>query len=73
MPAPGGVLTLEGQWVAAMSELTAPDITFGFLALAVLIMWGAWQEHRRDNRRDAALLAGVGISSLIGGALFWLN
>jgi predicted negative regulator of RcsB-dependent stress response len=56
-----------------MSELTAPDITFGFLILAVLIMWGAWQEHRRDNRRDAALLAGVGFTSLIGSALFWFT
>ncbi len=56
-----------------MNELVAPDWAIGALALAVAILYAAWQEYAAKNQRDAKLLAAVGAFSLMGSAAAWLQ
>ena len=55
-----------------MNELIAPDIAFGSLTVALAILYAAWHEYTEKNRRDANLLAAVGVVSLMGSAQ-WLG
>ena len=55
-----------------MSAATASGIALGLLALAAVSLFGARYEYAQSNQRDANLLAGVAITSLIGGATVWL-
>ena len=47
---------------------------FALIALigATLVL-GAWREYRADNRRDAALLAGIGALTALGAGGLWLG
>jgi len=56
-----------------MNELVAPDWAFGGLALASVVVYAAWHEYSAKNHRDAKLLAAIGVFSLMGSALAWLN
>ena len=56
-----------------MSDLIAPDMAIGALAVALAILYGAWHETRAKNARDARLLAAVGAVSLMGSAAAWLH
>jgi hypothetical protein len=58
--------------VVPMSDLIAPDLAVGALALAAAVLYAAWHEYDAKNQRDAKLLAAVGAISLMGGALAWL-
>ena len=55
-----------------MSDLLAPDMAMGALALASAILYAAWHEYAAKNHRDAKLLAAVGAASLIGSVAVWL-
>ena len=41
--------------------------------LAVVLLLGAWLEHRSDNRRDARLLGALGTGGMLVGAAVWLG
>ena len=56
-----------------MNDLMPPDMTIGALALALVILYTAWQEARARNTRDAKLLTAVGAVSLMGSAVAWLQ
>ncbi len=56
-----------------MNELMAPSIATGAFALACAVIYAAWYEYNQKNHRDAKLLAGIGVFSLVGSALVWLN
>jgi hypothetical protein len=56
-----------------MSAATVSGITLGLLVLAAIFLFGARYEYAQSNRRDAHLLAGVGITGLISGAAVWLT
>lgn len=55
-----------------MTDLTAPDIASGALALAFAVLYAAWHEARATNTRDAKLLAAVGTASLMGSVAAWM-
>lgn len=55
-----------------MSAGPASGIALGLLALAAVSLFGARYEYAQSNRRDANLLAGVAVTSLISGAAVWL-
>ena len=55
-----------------MTELVAPELAIGALALAVAVLYAAWHEYAGKNHRDAKLLAAVGAFSLMGSAAAWL-
>ncbi len=48
------------------------DYALPIAALGVLILWCAWYEYVRDNRRDAKLLAACGAGGMLAGAAVWL-
>jgi hypothetical protein len=52
---------------------TLSGIALGLVALATIFLFGARYEHAQSNRRDANLLAGVAITSLITGAAVFLT
>lgn len=37
-------------------------------AVGICMLWGAWRDRVNDNKRDSALMAGLGISTLLGSA-----
>ena len=41
--------------------------------LAVVLLLGAWREHRSDSRRDARLMAAFGAGGMLAGAAAWLG
>ena len=45
--------------------LTMNDIAFLVGITGLCVFYAAWYEHRRDNKRDAALLASVGMGTLV--------
>lgn len=55
-----------------MNDLMAPDMAIGALVLSTVILYGAWQESRARNTRDARLMAALGSVSLLGSAVAWL-
>jgi hypothetical protein len=56
-----------------MSELVAPDMAIGALALAAAVLYAAWHEFAAKNRRDAKLLAVIGSVSLMGSVAAWVS
>jgi len=56
-----------------MIDLVAPDLAFGALVVALVILYAAWHETRAKNTRDARLLAAMGFAGLIGSAVAWLQ
>jgi hypothetical protein len=56
-----------------MNDLIAPDLAIGALALALAILYAAWHEYQKENRRDANFLAAVGAVSLMGSTVAWLS
>lgn len=59
-------------WGAPMNDLSAPDLVYGALALAAVVLYAAWHEYQAKNQRDAKLLAAVAAAGLLGGAAAWL-
>lgn len=55
-----------------MNDLSAPDLVYGALALAAVVLYAAWHEYQAKNQRDAKLLAAVAATGLLGGAAAWL-
>jgi hypothetical protein len=55
-----------------MSDFVPPDMTIGGLIVAAAVLYAAWHEYARNNRRDARLLAATGAVSLMGSAAVWL-
>ena len=55
-----------------MSSLNAPDIGFGLLALAAVVLIAAWYEYTANNPKDAKILASIGGAGLAGSAAAWL-
>jgi hypothetical protein len=55
-----------------MSDSTLFGVAFGLVALATIFLLGARHEFAQKNRRDATLLAGVAITSLMSGAAVFL-
>jgi hypothetical protein len=55
-----------------MSDTTTSGMALGLVALATIFLLGARYEYAQSNRRDANLLAGVAITSLISGAAVFL-
>ncbi|MEY3871432.1 MAG: hypothetical protein RLZZ296_427 [Pseudomonadota bacterium] len=55
-----------------MSDTTTSGMALGLAALAAIFLWGARYEYIQGNQRDANLLAGVAIASLISGAAVFL-
>ena len=51
-----------------MSEMSAPEIVYGGLALAAVLLGAALHEFKAKNQRDARLLAAVGAAGLLGSA-----
>ena len=49
-----------------MNELHMPHAAWGGLLVAAAILYGAWQEFKAKNRRDARLLAVTGAVSMAG-------
>ena len=43
------------------------------ISLAVVLLLGAWREHRRDNRRDARLLAAFAAGGILVSLDAWLG
>ena len=56
-----------------MSNLVAPDIGFGLLALVAVVLYAAWHEYAANNPRDAKLLATLGGAGLASSAAVWLS
>lgn len=56
-----------------MNELITPDIAYGVLALAAVVLYAAWHEYRSKNHRDGKLLTVVGAVCLMGSAGVWLQ
>jgi hypothetical protein len=56
-----------------MNELVAPDIGYGLVALALVVLYAAWHEYAAKNQRDARLLALLGSAGLAGNAAVWLT
>jgi hypothetical protein len=54
-----------------MSEVIPPDMAVGGLIFAAAVLYAAWHEYARSNRRDAGLLAATGALSLVGSAAVW--
>ena len=56
-----------------MNELVAPDLVWAGFFLAGIFLYGAVQEFKAKNPRDARLLAATGALSLAGtGIAFYL-
>lgn len=56
-----------------MTDLMAPDMAIGGLALAAAVLYAAWHEYAAKNQRDAKVLATVGTLGLIASATVWLQ
>ena len=54
-----------------MSDFVPPDMAIGGLIFAAAVLYAAWYEYARSNRRDARLLAATGTVSLMGSAAVW--
>ena len=48
-------------------------MVIGGVALAGAILYAAWHEYSKKNRRDAQLLAAMGAASLMGSIAVWLQ
>jgi hypothetical protein len=44
------------------------DYGIGIALLGMCMLWGAWCDYANGNTRDSKLMAGLGVSSLIGSA-----
>ena len=56
-----------------MNELSPPELVWAGLILAGVFLYGAAQEFKAKNPRDARLLAATGVLSLAGtGFAFYL-
>ena len=55
-----------------MTELAAPPVALGGLAMAMALLYAAWHEYKQENERDAKLLVCTGAVSLMGTAAMWL-
>jgi hypothetical protein len=44
-----------------MTEFLLPVATVG-----ICMLWAAWRDHANGNKRDSALLAGLGVSTVVG-------
>jgi hypothetical protein len=60
-------------WVVHMNEISPPDMVYGALALAAVLLMAAWHEFAAKNPRDAKLLVAMGAASLTGGTVAWLQ
>ena len=49
------------------------DYAYLVASLAVVLLLGAWREHRRDNRRDARLLAAFSAGGILVSTQAWLD
>ncbi|MBP6483564.1 MAG: hypothetical protein KAX88_04670 [Rhodoferax sp.] len=56
-----------------MNEISPPDMVYGALALAAVLLMAAWHEFAAKNPRDAKLLVAMGAASLTGGTVAWLQ
>jgi|JI71714B2RNA_FD_contig_51_1381548_length_693_multi_1_in_0_out_0_2 hypothetical protein len=56
-----------------MDNLMDLDIALGATALALAVLYAAWQDYKNDNRRDAKLLSAVGSLALAGSAVAWIQ
>lgn len=56
-----------------MTDLMAPDVAIGGLALAAAVLYAAWNEYAAKNQRDAKALATVGALGLMASAAAWLQ
>jgi len=56
-----------------MADVIPPDLAFGGLAFAAIVLYAAWHEYTKENPRDARLLAAAGALSLVGSAALWLQ
>nr|WP_315490411.1 hypothetical protein [uncultured Rhodoferax sp.] len=56
-----------------MNTLMNLDIALGATALALAVLYAAWQDYKTDNRRDAKLLTAVGSLALAGSAVAWIQ
>lgn len=56
-----------------MTDLMAPDMAIGGLALAAAVLYAAWYEYVAKNQRDAKALAAVGALGLMASAAAWLQ
>jgi hypothetical protein len=54
-----------------MTDFIPPDLAIGGLIVAAAVLYAAWYEYARNNRRDAGLLAATGALSLMGSAAVW--
>ena len=54
--------------MAQVNEIQMPQAAWGGVLVAVAILYGAWQEFKAKNRRDARLLALTGAISIAGSA-----
>ena len=52
-----------------MNDLNPPDLVWAGLLMACLCLYGAYQEFKAKNPRDARLLATTGALSLAGTGL----
>ena len=51
---------------APMNDIPAPSLEWAGILLACVFTYGAWQEFKAKNPRDARLLAATGAISLAG-------
>ena len=51
-----------------MNEIQMPHAAWGGVLVAAAILYGAWQEFKAKNRRDARLLALTSAISIAGSA-----
>jgi hypothetical protein len=49
-------------------EKRMTDYVLLVAAVGICMLWGAWRDRVNDNKRDSALMAGLGISTLLGSA-----
>jgi len=49
-----------------MNDIPAPSLEWAGILLACVFTYGAWQEVKAENPRDARLLAATGAISLAG-------
>ena len=54
--------------MAPVNEIQMPHAAWGGVLVAAAILFGAWQEFKAKNRRDARLLAMTGAISKAGSA-----
>jgi len=56
-----------------MFDIPAPDAALGVLTISVGMLYAAWHDYKRDNARDARLMAVIGTVSLMGSTLAYLQ